>query len=51
MDDSETETSFVDAQLCDHWKIDSYIQSGSFGRGWVGLDVFTEKKVFIKTFR
>lgn len=39
-------------QLCDQWKIDSYIQSGSFGRGWVGVDTAHDnQKVFVKTFR
>eukprot|EP00038_Savillea_parva_P008293 m.176015 g.176015 ORF g.176015 m.176015 type:complete len:642 (+) comp14093_c0_seq1:73-1998(+) len=53
VDDTKTETKFVGATLCDVWKIDSYIQSGSFGRGWVGVDMeaSTPTKVFIKTFR
>lgn len=46
-----TEQLFVKARLCNTWMVDSYIQSGSFGRGWNGIDVHSKKKVFIKTFR
>jgi serine/threonine protein kinase len=46
-----TEQLFVKARLADTWLVDSYIQSGSFGRGWNGLNVHTKAKVFIKTFR
>ena len=31
--------------------IDKYIQAGSFGRGWSGVNVFTHQAVFIKAFR
>eukprot|EP00035_Acanthoeca_spectabilis_P030509 m.9695 g.9695 ORF g.9695 m.9695 type:complete len:631 (+) comp4205_c0_seq1:99-1991(+) len=51
VDVSLTEKLFVDAVLCDRWKIDSYISSGTFGRGWVGIDSRSNQKVFIKTFR
>lgn len=50
VNDAQTETLFVGADLCGQWRIDSYIQSGSFGRGWIGMDADGEK-VFIKTFR
>jgi hypothetical protein len=42
---------FVSTQLCENWKISRYIQSGAFGRGWVGMDLATKQEVFIKTFR
>ena len=41
----------LQARLADTFLIDSYIQSGSFGRGWNGINVHNKAKVFVKTFR
>eukprot|EP00041_Stephanoeca_diplocostata_P022156 m.525018 g.525018 ORF g.525018 m.525018 type:complete len:447 (-) comp21997_c0_seq5:972-2312(-) len=49
--EDRTENTFIGSKLCHTWVVEQYIQSGSFGRGWQGLDVHSGKKVFIKTFR
>eukprot|EP00039_Didymoeca_costata_P026012 m.14696 g.14696 ORF g.14696 m.14696 type:complete len:663 (-) comp5189_c0_seq1:63-2051(-) len=49
--DLMTPRNFVGAVLCDVWEITSYIQSGSFGRGWQAKDLVTGENAFIKTFR
>lgn len=49
--ESATEELFLGARLCEKWVIDKYIQAGSFGRGWSGVNVFTHQAVFIKAFR
>jgi len=51
VDDQTTPVVFVGATLCNQWEITSYIQSGSFGRGWVAHDKAKGSKHFIKTFR
>ena len=43
--------SLMGAVLCDRWKLDKYIQSGTFGHGWGAVDVQTGRRVFVKTFR
>ena len=39
------------AQCCEQWKVDSYIQKGSFGMGYIAHDMASQQKVFIKLFR
>lgn len=54
VDDANTQKVFVGAVLAERFQIVRYIESGAFGRGWVGTDTKgadPEKRIFIKTFR
>ena len=43
--------AFLGTLLCEKWRVEEYINQGTYGRGWVATDIETERRVFLKTFR